>query len=388
MHTEHDVRMEVRDTKHPTEREGLMTSNVGKKFALVACAAATALALTACGAQSNSASATTSETSSAISAAATSTASATSTETSASSASTSAATTPTFGAVANTLAQDESALVSDIAPKFTQETYTDPDTGLSVTYNLFLPEGYDASQSYPMVVFIADSSCAGSDAERSLTQGLGALVWASDEWQASNPCIVCVPTYPETILDDHGSYTTTEYVELTARLINSVSDTYAVDTNRIYGTGQSMGCMTTLILASEYPDLYAACMFVDGQWDVSTLQGLENQTFVYFAAEDDASAFAGMTEVMGMFDADSVSYASAQWDGTWSCNELSSAAESLFSAGKNANFVSWTTGTIGTGSSGSSGSSSRGGMGGASAHMASFDYAYNCVAVMEWLFQQ
>lgn len=28
-----------------------------------------------------------------------------------------------------------------------------------------------------------------------------------------------------------------------------------------------MGCMTTLILASEYPDLYAACMFVDGQWD-------------------------------------------------------------------------------------------------------------------------
>ena len=91
--------------------------------------------------------------------------------------------------------------------------------------------------------------------------------------------------------------------------------------------------MTTLILASEYPDLYAACMFVDGQWDVSTLQGLENQTFVYFAAEDDASAFAGMTEVMGMFDADSVSYASAHWDGTWSCDELSRAAESLFSAG-------------------------------------------------------
>ncbi len=25
---------------------------------------------------------------------------------------------------------------------------------------------------------------------------------------------------------------------------------------------------------------------------------------------------------------------------------------------------------------------------GASYHMASFDYAYNCVAVMEWLFQQ
>ena len=77
--------------------------------------------------------------------------------------------------------------MSDIAPKFTQETYTDPDTGLSVTYNLFLPEGYDASQSYPMVVFIADSSCAGSDAERSLTQGLGALVWASESLTTTAP---------------------------------------------------------------------------------------------------------------------------------------------------------------------------------------------------------
>ena len=122
------------------------------------------------------------------------------------------------------------------------------------------------------------------------------------------------------------SWTTTE---LTARLINSVSDTYAVDTNRIYGTGQSMGCMTTLILASEYPDLYAACMFVDGQWDVSTLSGLENQTFVYFAAEDDERAFAGQQEVMAMFDADNASYTYQQWDAAWNAEQLTDAAAGL-----------------------------------------------------------
>ena len=318
----------------------------------------------------------------------------------------------------NTLAEDESALVNTYASKFTQETYTDESTGLSVTYDLFLPEGYDASKSYPMVVFIADSSCAKGDPQKSLTQGRGALVWASDEWQAGYPCIVCVPTYPETILDDHGSYTTTEYVELTKRLIDSVAGSYAVDANRIYGTGQSMGCMTTLILASEYPDLYAACMFVDGQWDVTALKGLESQKFVYFAAEDDASAFAGMSEVMVMFDADSAPYTYKQWDGTWNVDELSAATADLFASGNAANFVSWKTGTISAGSGSSAGSSnasasgasansaastsassasaSRGSMGGngggtgggASYHMASFDYAYNCVAVMEWLFQQ
>lgn len=326
-----------------------------------------------------------------------------------------------IGTVANTLAEDKDALIATYASKFEQRTYEDSQSGLSITYNLFLPEGYDASSSYPMVVFIADSSCVGNDATVSLTQGRGGLVWAAEEWQSVYPTIVAVPTYPETILDDHGSYTTTEYVELTKRYVDYMSSEYAVDTNHIYGTGQSMGCMTTLILASEYPDLYAACMFVDGQWDISTLTGLEDQSFVYFAAEDDTNAWNGAQEVMAMFDADSVSYKYAQWDGTWSVDELSSAAQELFDADENQYFISWATGTIEPKSGGMGGSGAQGGgfgggsgekpsgsfggpsgngdsagmsggmSGGADSsmyHMASFDYAYNCVAVMEWLFQQ
>lgn len=335
-------------------------------------------------------------------------------------------TTSAIGTVANTLAEDEDTLIATYADKFEQKTYTDSESGLSITYNIYLPEGYDASASYPMVVFIGDSRCAGNDATVSLTQGRGGLVWATEEWQSVNPTIVAVPTYPETILDDHGSYTTTEYVELTKRYIDYMSSEYAVDTNRIYGTGQSMGCMTTLILASEYPDLYAACMFVDGQWDISTLTGLEDQTFVYFAAEDDTNAWNGAQEVMAMFDTDSVSYKYAQWDGNWSVDELSAAAQELFTTDENQYFISWATGTIepksggmggsgapsgsfgGLGGSDNSGEKSSGSFGGpggngdssgmsggpsggtdsSSYHMASFDYAYNCVAVMEWLFQQ
>ena len=372
-----------------------------------------------------------------------------------------------LGAVANTLAEDEESLVSTYAGKFEQKTFTDEETGLSITYNLYLPEGYDEAASYPMVVFIGDSTCAGDDPTYSLTQGRGALVWATDEWQSVNPTIVAVPTYPETILDDHSGYTTTEYVELTKRYIDYMCEEYAVDAERIYGTGQSMGCMTTLILASEYPDLYAACMFVDGQWDVNALSGLENQSFVYFAAEDDTSAWSGAQEVMEMFDTDGVSYEYVQWDGTWSVDELSSAANDLFNADENQYFISWKTGTIDAGSftMGGAGNgqkpegnqppmngqkpegnqppmdgqkpecnqppmdgqkpegnqapkdgqapdsnqtsvseqaaadgqetsetagqqSGNSPMGGAGYHMASFDYAYNCVAVMEWLFTQ
>ena len=282
-----------------------------------------------------------------------------------------------IGTVSNTLSSDKEALINSIPSKFQQIQYSDSETGLSVTYNLYLPENYDENKKYPTVVFIADSSVAKGNAEASLTQGLGALVWASEEWQKVNETIVINPTYPETILDDHNGYSTTEYVELTKRLIEDASTKYAVDTNRIYGTGQSMGCMTTLILASEHPDLYAACMFVDGQWDISELKALEGQSFVYFAAEDDDRAFAGMSEVMQMFDADSEKYTCETWDGSYSPDELSKAATEMFEKDTAANFVSWNTGTIVT----------SGGMQG-SAHMASFDYAYNCVAVMEWLFTQ
>ena len=163
--------MVVRDTKHPEGNEDTMTTSTGKKLALVAlvaCIALASMAFAACSTQSASSSATASESASD---------SEPSTPVAADSQATAAGTaaSATLGAVANTLAQNEEALVAEYADKFTQETYADADTGLSVTYNLFLPQGYDASESYPMVVFIADSSCAKGDAEQSLTQGLGAL---------------------------------------------------------------------------------------------------------------------------------------------------------------------------------------------------------------------
>ncbi|MCR5627050.1 MAG: hypothetical protein K6F99_07000 [Lachnospiraceae bacterium] len=329
-----------------------------------------------------------------------------------------AETTIQMGRVSNTIAEDEEALIAEYCGKFEQKTYADEESGLSITYNLYLPENYDEAGTHPMVVFIGDSSCVGDDPTVSLTQGRGALVWATKEWQEVYPTIVAVPTYPETILDDHGSYITTEYVELTKRYIDYMADEYAVDKNRIYGTGQSMGCMTTLILSSKYPGLYAGCMFVDGQWDINTLAGLKDQTFVYFAAEDDTNAWNGAGEVMEMFDKDSVEYKYAQWDGNYTPDELSSAAAKLFTSDGEHYFISWKTGTIepvemgaGGGFGGGNGTPPAGGPGNmegapsgppsaegessesmsaginsSSYHMASFDYAYNCIAVMEWLF--
>ena len=185
-------------------------------------------------------------------------------------------------------------LVAEVAGAFDQVEWTDPDTGEALTYNIYLPEDYDESQSYPMVVFIPDSSLVGDDPTAALSQ-YGALIWASSSEQAKQESIVVVPAYPEVILDDHDSYTMTDYVEMTARLIESLKSEYAVDPDRVYGTGQSMGAMTTMYLAAQYPDLYAAELIVSGQWDIGELAGLAGETFVYTAAAGDDKASAGQT---------------------------------------------------------------------------------------------
>ena len=49
------------------------------------------------------------------------------------------------------------AVLDQNASKFQQFTFTDEETGISFEYSLYVPEDYDASQSYPLIMFIPDS---------------------------------------------------------------------------------------------------------------------------------------------------------------------------------------------------------------------------------------
>jgi predicted peptidase len=142
---------------------------------------------------------------------------------------------------------------------------------------------------------------------------------------------VLVPEFPSVTIDDHGSHTTTDYVEMTARLLVSVSSQYAIDPSHLYGTGQSMGCMMVLYLAAEHPDLFTAEYFVSGQWDVSVLGNLGKEKFFYIAAGGDQFASTGQTDVEGMLKTQGVAYNSATWDATWSAAQFSTAASEMFS---------------------------------------------------------
>ena len=269
-------------------------------------------------------------------------------------------------------------MISEVVPKYRLLTYDDAETGTSLQYYLFVPEDYDASQNYPLIQFIPDSSVVGREAEAVLTQGWGGLIWATDAEQAKHASFVVVPVFTETIVDDNFNHS--QQIDVAVRLLQSLTEEYSIDANRIYTTGQSMGGMTSFYMNVTWPDLFAASLYVGSQWDVNVLNAIEDDTFFYVVSAGDPKASAGQSELMGLFDSDSVSYSAAEWSAQDDSETQNEAVTALLSEGNSANFVTFTLGTTLA-----EGQTSGGGAG---EHMTSFDYAYKIEAIRDWLFAQ
>jgi len=270
------------------------------------------------------------------------------------------------------------AMIAEVAPKFQLLTFDDAETGTSLQYQLYIPENYDETRSYPLIQFIPDSSVVGRDADYVLTQGWGGLIWATEEEQAKHPAFVVVPVFTETVVDD--SFNHSGQIEVAVRLIQSLTEQYNIDTNRLYTTGQSMGGMTSFYLNATYPDLFAASLFVGSQWDNGILNVLEDDSFFYVVAAGDPKASAGQAGLIEVFEADGAAYSHSEWSAQYDADTQNAAVANMLAEGNRANFVTFTLGSTMT--DGSTGG------GGAGEHMTSFDYAYKLEAVRDWLFEQ
>ena len=254
-------------------------------------------------------------------------------------------------------------LINETINKFQVKTFTDDVTGKSIQYNIYFPEDYSHDKKFPVIFFIADASAAGKPSDFSLRQGYGALVWEKYK------CVVIVPFYPEVILDDHNGFKVSDYVNMTQRFMNYAINYYSIDISRVYATGQSMGCMTLLLLAAKNPDLFTACLFVSGQWDINELRGLESQKFIYITSAGDEKASKGQREVMDMFKRDNISFDSF--------SDVDAKKPDLTLDNSQAHtFITFRQGsTLPEGAN-------------YSEHMSSFDYAYKIKALRDWLFTQ
>ena len=251
-----------------------------------------------------------------------------------------------------------------VADDFRQEEFVSPYTGQVLPYNIYLPEDYDPEEQYPLVLFIHDAGVASGPVTQTLYQGNGATSWAEPEAQARHKCIVVAPEYPVITVDDNWNYS--HHLDTTVELLKDLQTRYSIDPDRIYTTGQSMGCMSSIVLMLKEPDLFAGALLVAGKWNPEVMGPLDGQNIWIISCEGDASSNTLQGEAVAKWREQGSAVSEATWEMTLSPEELSAEADKMRAEGNHLLFTHLTGGN----------------------HRATWFVAYGIEGVQDWLFEQ
>lgn len=205
---------------------------------------------------------------------------------------------------------DAAGEIEPVVDRFTQHMYHSACTGRELPYNLFLPKDYREDGSYPLVLYIHDRGPLSFDVKTTLRQGIGALAFACDRVQEKDPCIVLAPQYARVPMTDGEP----DMLETTFDLYEDIMDRYAVDRDRLYTTGQSMGCMSSIGMGIRRPDFFTAFLLVAGQWDPEAMLALCRMKALIIVSRGDPRAYAGMNESLALMEQHGARVERAEWD--------------------------------------------------------------------------
>jgi predicted peptidase len=162
-----------------------------------------------------------------------------------------------------------------------------------------LPENYERTKKYPLVLFLHGAGERGSDNEKQLIHG--AKQFLKPSTRKKFPAIVVFPQCPEqaywssvTIgrnttplqltFDYHSPVP--EPLRQSIELVQDLMQHEAVDARRVYITGLSMGGMGTFEAVYRHPDLFAAALPICGGGDTLMYQHVNTSFWIFHGAAD------------------------------------------------------------------------------------------------------
>ena len=173
----------------------------------------------------------------------------------------------------------------------------------TLPYRLILPESYDDSKTYPMLVFLHGAGERGNDNELQLKHCVQYIVNNLPE------CIIVAPQCPvdEQWVDtpwSKGAYSVEEVPESNElkalmQLLDSLQEEFSIDANRIYVSGISMGGFGSWDLIMRHNDYFAAGILVCGGGDVFQAEALKDTPlFVFHGNADNVVPVSGSRDVV------------------------------------------------------------------------------------------
>jgi predicted peptidase len=129
-------------------------------------------------------------------------------------------------------------------------------------YRLFVPRAYDKTRRYPLVVWLHGASGRGQDNLRQIfgDQFFGSRLWIAPENQAKHPAFVVAPQ------SEWGWAFRQDALHPDLSMVAGILDTllaeFAIDAQRVYVMGQSMGGGAAWGLVTNQPERFAAAVLV------------------------------------------------------------------------------------------------------------------------------
>jgi len=156
-------------------------------------------------------------------------------------------------AAAITLALAAPAAAQDVATGFLDREVV--LSGTSYGYQVYVPRAYDASTSWPVILFLHGGGERGDDGLIQTEVGLGAAVRRD---ATRFPAIIVFPQAPP-----DGSWQGPA-ADVAMGALDATIDEFSTDPARVYLTGLSMGGNGSWNLAYQHPDRFAAMVVICG----------------------------------------------------------------------------------------------------------------------------
>ncbi len=163
----------------------------------------------------------------------------------------------------------------------------------SMPYRLLIPENYEKSKSYPLVLFFHGYGERGTDNLKQLKYDVGLFV--KPDVRQKYPCFVVAPQAPDAWIPVHtpcekpvvAPKDVPSPIATALEILNAVEKQYSVDKHRVYLSGASNGACAVWYLLERDSKRWAAAVPVCGAGDPSLIGAARHVPIWAFHGEKD-----------------------------------------------------------------------------------------------------